>query len=158
MSAMQKIINKPLEGGCQCGRIRYRSDVHFDNSHICHCRMCQKAVGNIFAALVATPADRLHWLKEKPETFASSDIAVRGFCKACGTPLFYEEIGANRINMTIGSLDNPNNFTPKSQIGIESKVSWCDALPQLPSGGTTEETMPAHKVGQIKATNAQYRE
>lgn len=154
---MEPIINKPLEGGCQCGRIRYRSKVHFDNAHICHCRMCQMAVGNLFAALVATPADRLHWLKEKPETFASSEVAVRGFCKACGTPLFYETVGANRVNVTIGSLDNPEDFMPKGQIGVESKIPWCDALPDLPNGGTTEDTISAEEAAKIKASNAQFR-
>lgn len=115
------------------------------------------AVGNLFAALVATPADRLHWLKEKPETFASSEIAVRGFCQACGTPLFYETVGANRINVTIGSLDNPEDFMPKTQIGVESKIAWSDALPDLPSGGTTEDTISAEEAAQIKASNAQFR-
>lgn len=154
---MEALINKPLEGGCQCGRIRYRSDVHFDNAHICHCRMCQMAVGNVFAALVATPADRLHWLREKPETFASSDIAVRGFCQACGTPLFYETVGANRINVTIGSLDNPDDFMPNQQIGVESKIAWCDALPSLPNGGATEDTISAEEAAKIKSSNAQFR-
>ena len=41
-------------GGCQCGAVRYAITTPFENPHICHCRMCQKAFGNYFAALVGT--------------------------------------------------------------------------------------------------------
>ena len=44
-----------VSGGCQCGAVRYHATEMLDNSHICHCRMCQKAAGNIFIALVAAP-------------------------------------------------------------------------------------------------------
>ena len=47
-----------VTGGCQCGALRYRATAMLDNSHLCHCRMCQKATGNIFSALVAAPASR----------------------------------------------------------------------------------------------------
>ena len=42
----------PITGGCQCGAVRYRITAPLENPHICHCRMCQKAFGNYFAALV----------------------------------------------------------------------------------------------------------
>jgi hypothetical protein len=38
-----------ITGGCQCGAVRYRITAPFENAHICHCRMCQKAFGNYFA-------------------------------------------------------------------------------------------------------------
>jgi hypothetical protein len=34
-----------LSGGCQCGAIRYRLTATPERVHLCHCRMCQKAVG-----------------------------------------------------------------------------------------------------------------
>ena len=38
-------------GGCQCGAVRYAAYAPLNHSHFWHCRMCQKAVGNLFAAL-----------------------------------------------------------------------------------------------------------
>lgn len=149
------LIRKTLEGGCQCGRVRYRSAVHIDNAHICCCRMCQKAVGNAFAALIAAPESELKWLNEEPARFASSEVADRGFCRHCGTPLFYQARGSGRVNLTIGSLDSPEDFAPKEQIGTEGKVSWCDLLPTLPDGGTTESTISAELAERIRATNTQ---
>ena len=45
-------IETEASGGCQCGAVRYHVTAVLDTSHICHCRMCQKAAGNFFAALI----------------------------------------------------------------------------------------------------------
>ena len=47
-------MNHLREGGCQCGAVRYRATSLRQDAHICHCRMCQKAVGGAFAALAAS--------------------------------------------------------------------------------------------------------
>ncbi len=144
-----------LSGGCQCGAVRYRSETMLYNAHICHCRMCQKAVGNAFAALVALPRDALVWTRGSPAMFKSSGQVARGFCKDCGTPLTYDYLAGERINLTIGSLDNPEAFPPREQFGIEARLDWFAILHTLQDAGTTEATMagPAPK---IKASNNQH--
>lgn len=64
-------------GGCQCGAVRYRVSAVLDTSHICHCRMCQKAAGNFFIALIGVPRDAIVWTRGMPATFNSSDKAAR---------------------------------------------------------------------------------
>lgn len=44
-----KRLEMSVTGGCQCGAVRYRADAMLD---ICYCRMCQKAMGNLFALLL----------------------------------------------------------------------------------------------------------
>ncbi|AHE56962.1 hypothetical protein NX02_26865 [Sphingomonas sanxanigenens DSM 19645 = NX02] len=126
-----------------------------DNAHICHCRMCQKAVGGPFAALVAAPRDALVWTRGVPAEFMSSDHVARGFCAACGTPLFYDYRSGERINLTIGSLDTPQIFPPKRQMGLEARMPWHDRLCSLEEVGTTEETM-AEAAAAIRASNHQH--
>ena len=53
--------------------------------------------------------------------FASSEIAERGFCSACGTPLTYRGVASRRISVTIGSLDDPDAVAPEFQLGAESR-------------------------------------
>ena len=74
-----------LTGGCQCGAVRYRLDAAPTGTHICHCRMCQKASGGPFMASVLTSSFVV--TRGALSIFKSSDIAERGFCAACGTPL-----------------------------------------------------------------------
>ena len=68
--------NLIASGGCQCGTVRYAITTPFENPHICHCRMCQKAFGNYFAALVGTNKNGHKWTKGEPAIFKSSEIVV----------------------------------------------------------------------------------
>ena len=109
-------------GGCQCGAIRYAIDGPFNNPHICHCRMCQKAFGSYFAALVGTLRENLHWTKGQPSLFRSSSVVQRGFCRDCGTPLSFAYDHSKHIAVSIGSLDDPSAVTPERQYGIEARL------------------------------------
>lgn len=142
-------------GGCQCGAVRYRTRQLFDNADICHCRMCQKAVGNFLAALVSAPDDALEWTRGAPAVFASSDLAERGFCARCGTPLFYRARGSARTGLTIGSLDDPALAPPQRQVGMEGRLAFMDGLLALPDLGTTEADMVA-QAPLIRASNHQH--
>ncbi len=114
-------MTRQVTGGCQCGRIRYRVTGGLGRASLCHCRMCQRAAGNVFAPLVT--ARGVTW-EATPARFASSDIAERGFCRDCGTPLFYAPIGSEAVELMIGTLDDPGVAVPELHYGVESQVSW----------------------------------
>jgi hypothetical protein len=149
------IITKSISGGCQCGAVRYRVSAVLDSSHICHCRMCQKAVGNFFAALVGIPREAFEWTRGAPALFKSSDLVDRGFCKKCGTPLLYDFKTSQHLNVTTGSLDDPTDLPPKMQFGIEGRMPWFPEITTIQEEGTTEQTM-ASVTPAIKASNHQH--
>lgn len=148
-------LDVAMSGGCQCGAVRYHATRFLDTSHICHCRMCQKAAGSFFAALIGVPREALVWTRGEPAVFNSSDPVKRGFCRDCGTPLFYDYASSKHLSVTTGSLDDPATFPPQVQFGIEGRMPWFEALTKLPAEGTTEETM-ADYVGTIAASNHQH--
>jgi hypothetical protein len=127
-----------LSGGCQCGAVRYRLDAALSGACICHCRMCQKASGGPFMAFGGVPTSSFVVKRGSITTFASSEIAERGFCAACGTPLTYRLRGAERIGVALGSLDDPNAVMPESQLGVESRVNWLAAALKLLETETSE--------------------
>ena len=151
----RKRLDIEASGGCQCGAVRYHADTFLDSSHICHCRMCQKAVGNFFAALIGVPREAFRWTRGQPALFRSSDPVTRGFCRDCGTPLLYDYHDSRHLNVTTGSLDNPAAFPPQIQFGREARMPWFADIGALPSDGTTEETM-ADDVSAISASNHQH--
>jgi hypothetical protein len=129
-------------GGCQCGRIRFRVTEPLGQSVICHCRMCQRATGNVFAPLVNVTGVEFDGA---PDRFASSDVADRGFCRDCGTPLFYEGHAGQGLNLMVGALDDPDAAPPVLHCGVESQVAWLhfsDGLSadETKSGGLTGNT------------------
>ena len=135
---------KQLTGGCQCGAVRYAWHGQPAYASVCYCRMCQKASGQPFMALTGGKREHLHWTHGEPAIFKSSNMAERGYCAACGTPLTYAFEGTGRISVTMGSLDDPEAVQPTKQYGMESKVSWFDAIHSLP-GQRTDEWLAAEK-------------
>jgi hypothetical protein len=112
--------------------------------------MCQKAVGNIFAALARVELPNIEWTRGQPSIFKSSPTVERGFCAACGTPLTFRYTNTTRINVTLGSLDDPADVPPIRQYGLESRVAWLDTLANLP-GSTTEADIPADQRADLKS-------
>jgi hypothetical protein len=126
-----------LTGGCQCGAVRYALTAHPKAASICHCRMCQKAGGAPFMAFTgAVRQEHFVLTRGAPAIYRSSEIAERGFCALCGTPLTYRLIDRNRISVTIGSLDRPAELAPTEQLGVESAVPWFAGLAALPASRT----------------------
>jgi hypothetical protein len=112
-------------GGCQCGAVRYALYVAPENSHVCHCRMCQRATGGLFAALAGAPKPDFAWTKGEPGVFASSNLAARAYCRDCGTPLsFSYNRPGDHFYVTIGSLDDPSAALIGRQFGVESRIAW----------------------------------
>ena len=126
-----------LTGGCQCGAVRYRLDATPSGS-ICHCRMCQKASGGAFMAFGDVPNPSFVVTRGVLSIFRSSDIAERGFCAACGTPLTYRLLGGRRVGVTLGSLDDPNSVVPEEQFGAEACASWLAAGLAAPDSPVSE--------------------
>src|ERR1700677_2297631 len=119
-------------GGCQCGAVRYRLDAEPARSNICHCRMCQKAAGTPFMTFAGVTMSNFVWTRGTPKTFASSDIAERGFCAECGTPLSYFIPGRDWISVTIGSFDRAADVPPATQYGGAPKLPGSAARPSPP--------------------------
>lgn len=131
-----------LTGGCQCGAVRYAFYAEPSGADLCHCRMCQKAMGNLFMSVASTPLEQFAWTAGQPRSYRSSSIAERSFCGDCGTPLSFQYVGSAKISVTTGSLDEPARARPTSQIGIESRVPWFHELADLPATATADDPPP----------------
>ena len=125
-------------GGCQCGAVRYALSERPGNPCICHCRMCQKQFGSFFGAFCDVHSDHFRLTRGTPGWFQSSDEALRGFCRDCGTPLFYQFRSDRRMAVSIGSLDRHSDMKPVAQYGIEAREPWFSDLPHLPASTTGE--------------------
>jgi hypothetical protein len=116
-----------MTGGCQCGAVRYAL-FGVPVSTVCHCRMCQKAVGGPFAALSKVPIAQFAWTRGQPASFQSSSAAERHFCAACGTPLTFHYLDGDAIEVTTGSLDQPALVPATKNFGVETRLPWIDRL------------------------------
>lgn len=142
-------------GGCQCGAVRYRIAGALEYPHLCHCRMCQKAAGNYFMPLGFAPGKTLTITRGEPGWFQSSDPVRRGFCRDCGTPLFFDTLQSDGMAVTLGSLDDPAAFPPVSQDGIEARLPFHALLGSLPGQTVNRDDLPGG-LESIASTNHQH--
>jgi hypothetical protein len=128
---------REMTGGCQCGRVRYTAQVADEEAYLCHCRMCQRATGGVSIAFKNLSKAEVRWESE-PAWYASSPVAKRPFCRECGTPLGFAFNESERMDLTVGSFDDPSPFVPTSNFGIESKHSAWEDTSHLPGTRVTE--------------------
>ncbi len=113
-------MGEEMTGGCMCGRIRFSVRIDSDDAYLCHCRMCQRASGNVSLAMKNVRQADVRWERE-PDYFQSSPIARRGFCSACGTSLTFEYVEkSEKMDLIVGSFDHPSRFRPTAHFGAES--------------------------------------
>ena len=122
-----------MTGGCACGRVRYSVAIENDDAYLCHCRMCQRAIGAVSAAFKNVKQADVNWQGE-PDWYDSSPIALRPYCRECGTSLGFKfKEGSENMDLTIASFDDPSRFRPRHHFGAENmNRSWLntEGLPE----------------------------
>lgn len=122
-------------GGCLCGGVRYRVTGPLRPVIYCHCSQCRRTSGH-FVAATAVAKDALHIESDESlEWFASSDSASRGFCKRCGSSLFWLPGGRNHVSIMAGTLDKSAGLEAVEHIHVSDKGDYyelADDLPKLP--------------------------
>lgn len=124
-----------MEGGCSCGRVRFRARVDNDEAYLCHCRMCQRATGSVSIAYKGIKKADVAWDRE-PDWYRSSPIAQRPFCGECGTSLGFAFPDSDTMDLTVAAFDDPARFVPTRHFGVESMHrAWLntDGLPEMRS-------------------------
>jgi hypothetical protein len=125
----------PIEGGCQCGDVRYRVTGAPLAVYICHCRDCQRLSGAAFSMSMPIARDRVELLQGELSAFdkaADSGRVVRMLgCARCGIKVWNEPLSApDMLVLKPGSLDDPGWAVPVGNIWTESRMPWVDIDPQ----------------------------
>jgi len=123
-----------ISGGCFCGRIRYQIEDQSPKATLCHCAGCRRASAAPAVAWITVKAEAFRLLQGELNTIRGEQTGQdtcdgwggeRGFCGGCGTQITF--IGDDRqheIDITTGSLDNPNRFPPTEDSFAEMKLAW----------------------------------
>jgi len=120
-------------GGCLCGKIRYQIEGDPFDSDYCHCRICQRQTGAPVSAWMDFKKEQIKLLDGNVKEFESSKNVRRGFCENCGSTLSFRDImHPDYLTLSITSLDDPNTFSPKYHIYVDSAVKWHSIIDEYP--------------------------
>jgi len=125
-------MSKKLEGGCACGKVRYRmtSDPMF--VHCCHCTECQRNSGSAFALNAMIEADRVEQLSGEVEQIDTPTPSGKGQkifrCPDCKVAV-WSNYAVAKINdrmrfVRVGTLDDATAVKPDIHIFARSKQPW----------------------------------
>ncbi len=125
-------MNPRVRGRCECGKVRFTVDTPRQTVTICHCSQCRRTSGHLWASTHA-PYDHVQFQNEEGlEWFASSNTAKRGFCRFCGSSLFYRMNDEAGIGIAAGCLDCPTGMFVGKHIFIASKGDYYDITDETP--------------------------
>lgn len=120
-------------GSCLCGTVRFTIAGALGETDACHCTQCRKQSGHYFAsanvpraALQVECADNITW-------YHASEKVRRGFCRTCGSFLFWDPLHRDWTSIALGALDTPTGTTLALHIHVASKGDYyeiADSVPQ----------------------------
>ncbi|NNF52619.1 MAG: GFA family protein [Gammaproteobacteria bacterium] len=125
-----------MTGGCLCGAVRYAVRGPLRDVVNCHCSMCQRLHGSFGPHSKARKADITVTESRGLAWYRSSDVARRGFCRECGSGLFWEPAEFEGTGIIAGTLDKPTGLKTIGHIFVDEKSDFYDigdALPKFPT-------------------------
>ena len=136
-------MSEKITGGCLCGAVRYESSEAPKIVVNCHCLDCRKTSGTCHGTHVGLAKESFTVSGEVrfyDSTADSGNIASRGFCPICGSPVYSKNSAmADMIAVRASSLDDPEIAKPQLAVYASRAVSWdpvdpnCEAFPEMPN-------------------------
>ncbi len=116
------MTTQKMQGKCLCGAVTVSAS---PNTHVeaCHCSMCRRWSGGPLLA-IHCGSDVQFTGKEQVGVYDSSEWAERGFCKQCGTHLFYRFKSADSYAIPAGLFEKQEQLALHEQIYIDSKPDY----------------------------------
>jgi len=123
------------DGGCLCGAVRYSIKGTVIWAGHCHCEYCRRQTSSPLSSFFCVRESELMFSGDSMAVYESSPGINRGFCKKCGSPMYYTSVARKgEIDIFAATLDNPDLYEPQEH------YNWNERLPWI----TYHDTLPKH--------------
>jgi len=119
--------DKKVEGSCLCGAVKFSANLPSKWCAHCHCSMCRKAHGAGYVTWVGFEQDQVRFTKDTDqlEWHDSSPGAQRGFCRHCGSSMFFRsERWAGELHIALGCINDEMDRKPQANVFFDRHVDW----------------------------------
>ena len=120
-------------GHCLCGAVSYTISGDLRPIMYCHCEQCRRTSGHFVAATACKPSQISFDADVGLEWYRSSPEAKRGFCKSCGSNLFWAPEHHPYWSVFAGALDRPTGLKAASHIFVHMASDYYDINDGLPT-------------------------
>jgi hypothetical protein len=123
-------------GSCLCGDVQFEMTGELRDSVACHCTQCRKTSGH-FVSATAVSIDNFKITVDKGlKWYQSSHNARRGFCANCGSSLFWDQDGRDKMGIMSGTIDGDTGIKTSNHIYVSKKGDYYDLDDDLPKHHT----------------------
>lgn len=140
-----------IEGGCQCGQMRYVIATRPRVVYCCHCRECQKQSASAFGMSIPVRANEFTATGRLARWERPTDLGTRTrcfFCPECGSRVYHQgSASPDRMTVKAGSLDDTSWLRPSAHIWVSRKRPWVVLDPALPAHDTQPDDLDAWRHG-----------
>ena len=124
-------LKLPLEGGCQCGQVRYRITTQPLTLYACHCRDCQKQSSSAFGLSLWVERRAFELTRGALQQWTaiadSGDEKHCTFCGNCGSRIYHAfGDGDEPLSLKAGSLDETELLEPIGHIWTCRAHNWLE--------------------------------
>jgi hypothetical protein len=119
-------------GSCLCGAVTFTVNGPMKAITFCHCGQCRRQTGLYYASSNAVADDVTVVGEENVTWYHSSEAGRRGFCRHCGSALFWKAEGRSEISIMAGSLDQPTRLATGHHIYCADKGDFYEIQDNLP--------------------------
>jgi hypothetical protein len=125
-------------GECLCGAVRWQVAAPLQCMAHCHCTICRKHHGAVFATYVAAPLDGFRYTagEDQLERYQTSPGWYRPWCRTCGSVAWTALPGQGMVAGPAGNLVDDLPVRPEFHMFVRSKVPWLDINDGLPRHAT----------------------
>lgn len=103
-------MSEEHSGHCLCGAVRFSTVGPLREVIACHCSQCRRQTGHFYASTDVRDEGLTIEGGENVTWYRASDGAGRGFCRTCGSALFWKADGAASTSIMAGVFDLPTGF------------------------------------------------
>ncbi len=103
-----------MKASCLCGAVRIEVQGPIEHApEACHCSQCRKFSGHFLSAVNIKRSDLTVQGEDSVSWYQSSDKVERGFCKTCGSSLFWKPNieGYEYTAVSMGLFDEPSGLS-----------------------------------------------
>lgn len=119
-------------GSCLCGAVGFTVSAQLKGVTYCHCSQCRKQSSSFYASTNVPLSGFRFDRQDGLAWYAASDMARRGFCRNCGSLLFWQANDADTIAVSAGALDMPTGLKADRHIFVADKADFLEIADELP--------------------------
>jgi hypothetical protein len=126
------------KGSCLCGAVQISAVIGEKSITACHCGQCRRWTGGGPYFSTSVSDARLEG-EDHVAIYSASEWGERGYCRSCGTTLFWKMKGKPLNSLAAGLFDDQSALKVTGEIFTDRRACWHAEWPDASQSTEAQE-------------------